>query len=156
MISNGCSKSEDASRGAGAAAPAKESAPPAARVTSAHFALELKPNDACKVGAECVATVDLTALGGYHINKEYPYRFTAGLAKGLEYLGKDAAGPGVFSKAAGDFAEPSETRGVLTVRFRPTQAGAAQVAGSYKFSVCSDQNCQIETAELVATLDAKP
>ena len=147
-----CSKSE----GAGASAASKEPATPAAKVEAPHYAIELKPKAGCKVGAECLATVELDARGGYHINQEFPYRFTAGPAKGLVYLGRDTAAPGVFSKASGDHATPSEAHATMTVRFRPTAAGAAQVAGAYKFSVCSEQNCQVEVAELAAPLDAAP
>ncbi|HRH00688.1 MAG TPA: hypothetical protein PLR99_30810 [Polyangiaceae bacterium] len=151
-ITLGCSKTDAPSGSAAAKAPA----PPTARVESPHYALELKPGGPCKVGADCVATVELDARGGYHVNQEFPYRFTAGPAKTLQYLGRDPVAPGVFSKASGDYSAPSEGHATMTVRFRPTAAGAAEVGGSYKFSVCSEQNCQVETAELVAALDAQP
>ncbi len=32
----------------------------------------------------------------------------------------------------------------MTVRFKPTAAGDAKVSGTYKMSVCSAENCQIE------------
>ena len=33
----------------------------------------------------------------------------------------------------------------MIVRFKPTSAGEARVSGTYKMSVCSAENCQIET-----------
>jgi len=60
-ITLGCSKTDAPSGSAAAKAPA----PPTARVESPHYALELKPGGPCKVGADCVATVELDARGGF-------------------------------------------------------------------------------------------
>lgn len=150
-LSSACKKDESAPASGSAAA----ARPPAARITDPHFVLEIKPAADCKVGAECKASIELDALGGYHVNKEYPFRFTAGASTTLEYLGKDPAGPAIFAKGAGDYAAPSEGHSTMTVRFRPKAAGPAEILGAYKFSVCSEQNCQIETADLLAKVDVK-
>ena len=47
----------------------------------------------------------LEASGGYHVNKEYPYKFTANAAPSVDFLGRDPGGAAVFSKAAGDFTQ---------------------------------------------------
>src|SRR5262245_50197766 len=57
----------------------------------------------CKANTECKVQIKLQALDSFHVNKEYPYKFKAGDVAGVEYLGTDAAGKNVFSKAAGDF-----------------------------------------------------
>jgi hypothetical protein len=37
----------------------------------------------------------------------------------------------------------------MTVRFKPSAAGDAKIAGTYKMSVCSADQCQIEVQPLV-------
>lgn len=151
LLASGCKKDEP-SGGASAAAEHKAAGP---RVQDPHFSIELGPDGMCTVGEACIAKVSLTALAGYHVNKEYPYKFTAQATKDVEFLGKDPAGTSVFTKSAGDYTAVGEEGAVMTVRFRPKQAGKASVEGTYKFSVCSAQNCQIETAELAAKIDVK-
>jgi len=147
----GCKKDEP-SAGASAAPGQK---PKGAKVSDPHYTVELVPNGTCAPGADCEARIELVALGGYHVNKEYPYKFTAAPSKDVEYLGKDPAGTSVFTKSAGDYAAAGEERANMTVRFRAKAAGKVDIEGTYKFSVCSEQNCQIESAELGAKLDVK-
>lgn len=95
-------------------------------------------------------TLRLAATGGYHVNKEYPYKFTADEAPSITFLGKDS--PRTFSRASGDFEEQGESAATMTVRFKPTSAGPAKISGVYKMSVCSAENCQIEQAKVELTL----
>lgn len=115
--------------------------PASKHIDGKNFALELA-SAGCKAGAECVMTLRLTAAGAYHVNKEYPYKFTANAAPGVEFLSKGAAN--TFTRAEGDFVEQGEKNGTMTVRFKPAAAGDANVSGTYKFSVCSADQCQIE------------
>lgn len=87
-------------------------------------------------------TLRIAATGDYHVNKEYPYKFTASASPGVTFLGNGDAN--VFSRAAGDFREDGEKAATMTVRFKPAAAGEAKVTGTYKMSVCSAENCQIE------------
>src|SRR5262245_8516983 len=109
----GCSKSE-ASPSKKAEGASIEAAPTAAgkSVEGKNFKLELQPCGACKQGEECRAMIVLDAIGEFHINKEYPYKFTAKGSGDLEYLGKEDAqcpgGKNVFSKCAGDFKQEGE------------------------------------------------
>lgn len=156
----GCSKSE--------AAPSQKVDPPklepaavpaATTVDGKNFKLEIKSAGPCKVGDECKVVVLLDATGEFHINKEYPYKFTVkSPAPELDYLGKEgdancAGGKLVFSKCAGDFKQEGESKGVLTIRFKPSKAGATKVGGQYKMSVCSAQNCQLESHDLALPLE---
>lgn len=152
FVALGACKKDEPSGGATPPTATKAKGP---TVKTAHFSLELGPNGTCAAGAECEARIELVALDGYHVNKEYPYKFTAQPSKDVEYLGKDPAGTTVFTKTAGDYAAAGEERALMTVRFRPKAAGKVDVEGTYRFSVCSAQNCQIETAELSAKLDVK-
>lgn len=147
----GCKKDEP-SPGASSAEGQK---PRSSKVSDPHYTVEIVPDGTCAVGAECAARIELVALAGYHVNKEYPYKFTAASSKDVEYLGKDPAGTSVFTKSAGDYAAAGDERANMAVRFRPKVSGKVDVEGTYKFSVCSEQNCQIESAELGAKLDVK-
>ena len=100
----------------------------------------------CRVDVPCVLTLRLTASGEYHVNKEYPYKFTAAAAPGVQFLGNGDAN--VFSRAAGDYREDGEKAATLIVRFKPTASGDARVSGTYKMSVCSAENCQIEQQQV--------
>lgn len=98
----------------------------------------------CTVGANCGAAFTLVAVGAYHINDEYPYKWTADAAPGLVFRGLDGAGANVFSKAAGNWSQRDEKTGVMSATFTPSDRTSKKVSGTFKFSVCSAQNCQLE------------
>ena len=105
---------------------------------------------ACTSNADCKIDLRLEAKGDFHVNKEYPYKFKATAANGVTFLGKDGAGVDTFSKAAGDFTldAGNEKVGTMTIKFKPANKGAVTIGGVFKLSVCSAQNCQLETANV--------
>ncbi len=111
-------------------------------MTGKNFTLDAA-SPGCRVDLPCTMTLRLAASGEYHVNKEYPYKFLAAAAPGVQFLGNGEAN--TFSRAAGDFHEDGEKAATMTVRFKPTGAGEARVSGTYKMSVCSAENCQVET-----------
>lgn len=127
------------------AAPSHGNALASKHVTGTNFTLDLA-SPGCKAGAECAMTIKLVASGDYHVNAEYPYKFVASAAPGIEFLGK--ADATTFTRAAGDFVEHGEKSGTMTIRFKPSSPGEARIAGTYKFSVCSADQCQIEQEKL--------
>jgi hypothetical protein len=133
--------SAPAATAAATAAKVTELGPGKQRIDGQNFTLDVA-STACKAGAECTLTIKLQAAADYHVNKEYPYKLTANAAPGLTFLGKKD--PNIFAKETGDFVEEGEKSGTMTVRFKPAAAGAAKVAGTYKMSVCSADQCQIE------------
>ncbi len=141
------------------AAPAA-SAPPAGeplasargRVDGKNFALDVS-SPGCRVDTDCAVTIRLEPVGAYHVNKEYPYKFVAQAAPTHTFLGKDD--PNTFSKTAGDYREDGEKSSTMTVRFRAKSAGEAKVTGTYKMSVCSAENCQIETPRVELAVAVK-
>lgn len=155
----GCSKSEDASKSSAPSpseiptiaisgtprtalsAPSTDAAPGAARVEGKNFVVTAEAAP-CAAGQECTMTVRLASGGGYHVNKQYPYKFVATEAPGITFLGKPDAS--TFSRESGDFREENETTAAMSVRFKPASKGVANVAGTFKMSVCSDENCQVE------------
>jgi hypothetical protein len=130
---------------ADAGKPKSVAGPVSRKVEGKNYALELAAQS-CKAGSECAMTIKLVAVGEYHVNKEYPYKFAATAAPGLEFVTK--AAPNTFTREAGDFVEQGEKTGTMSVRFKAASAGDAHVAGTYKFSVCSADQCQIEQEKL--------
>jgi len=120
-----------------------------------NFKLDATTEGDCKAGATCAVILRLEAAGGYHINKEYPYKFKAADLSGIEFQGTDAAGKNVFSKNAGDFKIDGEKVATLRVKFKPTAKGNVTVSGNYKMSVCSEKDCQLESQEISASVAVK-
>lgn len=114
------------------------------------FVITADTQGACHAGAECTVQLKLEALGVFHVNKEYPYKFKANDVAGVEYAGHDAGGKNVFSKAAGDFHldAKNEKVGYLSIHFKPAKKGAVTITGTFKLSVCSPQNCMLDTKQL--------
>jgi hypothetical protein len=133
-------------------------AAPAAHADCGHaacgsnFFIDVAPSGDCVAGATCGMTLALVATGAFHINEDYPYKFKADDAPGVEFLGADAAGKAVFSKAASNWAKKDEKTGVMTVAFRAAEKGTKTLAGTFKLSVCSAQTCQLEQQQLQATV----
>ncbi len=123
--------------------------PVSTKITGDNFALDVA-SPGCKVDTECPMTIKLAAQGAWHLNKEYPYKFLATAAPSITFLGKGDAT--TFSKQTGDFVEEGEKSGTMTVRFKPTKPGDATVSGTYKLSVCSADQCQIEQAKVSLTI----
>jgi hypothetical protein len=140
----GCGKSEAATNNQknGASTTTAKSAPaaaPAKHVEGDNYKIDT--SSSCG-GDGCTATIRLEAQGGYHINDNYPYKFKANPADGVTYKNSD----GQFGKASGDFAKESEKVANVTVRF--TASKSTTLTGTFKMSVCSDDNCQLEQPEL--------
>lgn len=100
------------------------------------YRIDPGPAVACANGAACKAHLVLTALGGYHVNKDYPFKF----------VGEPAPAPPVDGDGA--FALDDARHGTLTVTFRPAAGGTARLVGTFKLSVCNDDTCEIETPRI--------
>lgn len=138
-----------ASAAAPATAKVTDLGPGKQRIDGQNFSLDLA-SAGCKAGADCTMSIKLTAAAEYHVNKEYPYKLTANAAPGVTFLGKKD--PNTFSKASGDLVEDGEKSATMTVRFKPAAAGEAKVAGTYKMSVCSADQCQIEVQPIALSV----
>ena len=117
-----------------------------------NFFLDAAPTGDCVAGATCSLTVKLVATGEFHINEEYPYKFKADDTPGVEFLGADPAGKGIFSKVASDWKKKDEKSGAMTVAFRAADKGSKSVGGTFKLSVCSAQTCQLEQQQVAVTV----
>ncbi len=103
-------------------------------LSGSNFAVDVSAPGDCKANAPCAMTIKLAALGAYHINNEYPYKWVGDAVDGIEYTGKKT----------GDFHKDDATHATMSVAFK-SAAQPAHVAGTYKLSVCSEDKCQIET-----------
>src|SRR4051812_13464670 len=115
-LAAGCGRATEAEASAAASA-SSSTAAPASHVDGKNFKLDANGVGDCKAGGDCVLTLRLEAVGDYHINKEYPYKFKAE-GSGVEFQGTDAAGKNVFSKGAGDFTLEGEKVGTMKVKFK--------------------------------------
>ena len=100
------------------------------------------------------AFLDRVAASGV-TNDEYPYKLKADDAPGVEFLGADSAGKNVFSKAASDWRKRDEKSGQMTLSYRAADKGQKTVGGTFKLSVCSADNCQLEQQHVKATVAVK-
>jgi hypothetical protein len=122
---------------AGTAASGEAVTPAGAPLASKPFyRLDRGPQAACASGSTCEARLVLTALGDYHVNKEYPFKFVG-----------DPVGTTPID-GQGTFAFDGEKRGTMTVKFKPAAPGAATLVGTFKLSVCNEDNCEIESLKL--------
>jgi hypothetical protein len=107
-----------------------------------YFRIDAAPQPACTAGSTCEARLVLRALGDYKVNEEYPFKFVADAAAGLTI-----EGTGMFSR------QDVQT-GTMTVRFRSDAPGTRQVSGTFKLSVCTEANCEIEDAKIAFDVTA--
>jgi hypothetical protein len=126
-----------------------------AHIDGNHFVIDAAPAADCAVGASCAVAVKLVAQADYHVNQQYPYKFIASQAPGVTFLGADSANPNVFTKTAGDFTIGDEKTATMIVKFKAGQKGAVTIGGTYKLSVCSTQNCQLEQQDVAVNVTVK-
>ncbi len=120
--------------------PPSASPPPApvekpALASKDSFRVDMPTQPTCTAGTACEARLVLTALGDYKINDEYPFKLVA-----------DAT-PGIAVDGTGTFTPAGKT-GTMDIVFRADKPGNAKIAGIFKLSVCTEQNCQIESPKI--------
>jgi xylose isomerase len=103
----------------------------------------------CKAKSECAVTVKLTALGEFHLNKEYPHKVKVNDAAGVAWAKPE------FGKASGDYAAAGEKEATITLKFTPEKAGKVELSGKFKFAVCSESSCSPSSEELKFAADVK-
>jgi hypothetical protein len=153
---SGCSRSSDGgsatksgaqgeaqAKGDTTAAPAAPSGPPLAGED--FYRVDAAPLPECAVGKACEVTLVLTALGEYKVNKDYPFKFVADPAK---VSGGAVDGNGAFS-------HQGKQGGQMKVSFRPDAAGTAQLAGTFKLSVCTEATCEIAEPQIALAVPVK-
>lgn len=127
-----------ASPSAAPAAPAAPGVAPLPRPLAgkAFYRVDAGPRTPCTAGQPCEARLVLTALGAFHVNQRYPFKFIADQA------------PGIAVDGTGTFAVDDERTGTLTIRYRAERSGPARLTGTFKLSVCTEEECEIEEPKI--------
>lgn len=142
----GCGKGDERARpGEGAASPPRDPlldvALPAGatRVDGNQFHVDVVAQPGCTAGTTCAVLADVTSLGDFKVNPEYPHKFVP------------AAGS--TPAPAATFTLTGVHRARLIVRLpRPSDA-PLRVAGDLKLSVCNPDRCLIEVAPIAVAID---
>jgi hypothetical protein len=105
------------------------------------FTAYLAAKPSYKKGQPATVTAIVNALGEYHVNQEYPYKFKMGTApSGVTY-------PEAIVRAV----NRTEKKATMSIPFTPSAAGSTTISGELSLSVCTDSNCVIEKAQLSVT-----
>jgi hypothetical protein len=102
--------------------------------TGAHYRIDSPTQITCTAAAMCEAKLVVNALGDYHLNDRYPFKFEA-----------DAQGIAIESAT---FSHDTATTGTMTIKFRSEKPGTAKLAGTLRLCVCTDDNCDVESAKI--------
>ncbi len=143
----GCSRDHASSQAAGAALDPKGEGCGHAACGPNYF-VDVAPPADCASRANCALRLKLVATGDFHINAEYPYRFLADVAPKVAFQGTDPAGPTVFSKAGNNWETSGPQTGTMSVVFQANEKAAKTISGTFKLSVCSAKDCELEQATL--------
>ena len=103
---------------------------------AATFEVAVTTPASCARATTCEARIALTALAGFKVNAEYPFKFVGDV------------GPQISFEGTGTFAHGDKKTGTMTVKFRSEAAGTIKVSGTFKLSVCTDEVCKIEQPKI--------
>lgn len=117
-----------------------------ASVSEESFDLKLSPSGSYQVGQAGQVDVVLDAKPPFKVNQEYPYSFTLNESAGLSFANM---------KLKRDAVKLEEKRAILSIPFTPQEAGERTVSGTFKFSVCTEEQCLIKKHELALAVNVK-
>ena len=136
LAASACGKRSEAATNPGK--PAAAAAPAAgAKVATDVYTAEMRATGDYKKDAEGFIEIAVSVQSGeYHINDQYPHKFTP----------KD--GEGVTFKGPANKDRADQKTLVIKLPFTPTKTGPLTVGGKLAISVCSDKNCLMEKQDL--------
>jgi hypothetical protein len=110
------------------------------KVGEANFSVWMQAAGKHKVGQQGTVEVVLIPKNGFHCNENYPYKIKL----------NDPPSGVSFPQAVVRKENMSVTpdRGVMRVPFVPTAAGDARISGKFSFSVCTSDQCLIDSRDL--------
>ena len=120
-----------------------------------HFFVDVIAPVDCESGTLCQMGVKLAALGDFHVNDEYAYRFVADPKPLVQFSGTDPDGQTIFSKSAGDWHKEDAKNGTAVVSFFVSTPGSYTISGTFKLSVCAGANCLMEQRTVSSTFNAR-
>ena len=117
-----------------------------AKVSEDSYDLKLEPSGTYKVGTAGAVQIVLDAKEPFKVNQEYPYSFALNEAPGVKFASM---------KVTGDAVKLEKKRATMSVPFTPSEAGARTISGTFKFSVCTDEQCLIKKQELALAVSVE-
>jgi hypothetical protein len=108
-------------------------------VNETSFDLKIQPKGSYQVGQSGTVEIVLDAKQPFKVNKDYPYSFKLNESQGLSF-------PAM--KVQKDAIELQEKQAVMKVAFTPEAAGEKTISGTFKFSVCTEEQCLIKKHDL--------
>jgi len=137
------------------AAPSSPAASPSAAPAAAAFdhpsySVGLEPVGSYKKGEASSFKIVVRTKGEFHINEEYPTKFSATASPGVQYAMPKlarAAQPDAFALKPCASGKDNCTL-ELTVKFTPEQTGTVQIGGELSVGVCNKDNCLFEKKTL--------
>ena len=147
---NGCDKREAAAKdNTTVNKPGATTAPAAvkagAKVDDSRFSLELRSSGDYEANKEGTVEVVLECKGDWHVNDQYPHKFTPQGGDGVTYKGP----------VGKEGATIERLKMVMKVPVTPTRSGSVTVAGKLSFGICTDAQCVMEKADLELALNVK-
>jgi hypothetical protein len=117
------------------------------KVGDANFSVWMQSAKTHKVGQPSVVEVVLIPKNGFKCNENYPYKIKlndppAGVSFPQPVVRKEGM-------------SVSTSRSVMRVPFTPTAAGEARISGKFSFSVCTSDQCLIDSRDLAITVKAE-
>lgn len=125
-----------------AAAPEPALTVQSAKTQEAAFSVWMSSAKSYKVGQAGTVEVVLVPRGEYHCNEAYPYKVKLGAAPAGVTYGSDLVRG----------ASVSASRASIRVPFTATAAGDARISGKFHFSVCTADQCVIDSREVATTV----
>jgi hypothetical protein len=113
----------------------------------AEYTAEIKaPADKCKAGSECTVSVEVTAKGEYHINKDYPQKVKTAKTDGVTYTKE------TLTKDDGKLEEKKIS---FPLKFTAAKAGKTTLNVSLRLAVCAESNCITASPDLSLDVDVQ-
>jgi hypothetical protein len=103
------------------------------------FSISVQGAPTYTAGQPGTVGITLKAKTGYHANNEYPYKLKLTPCTGLKYADEVVRGDAV--KVTHDQAQ-------MQVPLTPSEAGDRIFAGTFSFSVCSEEHCLVEKRDV--------
>ncbi len=135
---------ETPSEAANGAAPVASAKAPPSEVKTDIFALTMQPSGAYKAGEAGRVDIVLEAKPPFKVNQEYPYSFALNETQGLSFASK---------KVQKDAVKLEHKRATMAVPFTAEEAGKHTISGTFKFSVCTEEQCLIKKEDLALAVD---
>jgi hypothetical protein len=111
-----------------------------------NFKLTFKAKGGYGVGKPGEAVLELEPKNGYHTNDQYPYKLKLTACTGLKYPNLTIRDEAI---------KLEKMKGSLAVPFVPESVGSKTLAGTFSFSVCSEERCLVEKRDLSLKIEVQ-